>query len=501
VPKSRSFVRSSISEQLDVVLAIDADADEIEYDDHWWTWSQIADTANEVSGYLRSIDAPRGAEIGLLMSNRPSVIAALVSLLRDGFCVVTINPGRRGPRLGEDLEKLMLPVIIGDSQIIGSMESLAPRGTRFVSLGQQPLVRSAEEESHAFRQRSGVAIRMLTSGTTGPPKRVDLSYRMLETVFQGAKFYESKGNHDVRLRSGVVIVSAPLAHLGGVFRTLQAVLDGRRVALLDRFEVESWVALVRKHRPKSVSLVPTALKMVLEAQVDPEVFSSVQSVVCGTAPIDADVADIFAEKYGVAVLVSFAATEFGGGVAGWTLEDYRRLWKSKRGSVGRAHAGCELRVVDRDSGATLPFGETGLLEIRSEQFDDSSKWTRTTDVARMDEDGFLWVIGRADETINRGGLKIQPDDVRAVLERQPGVRTAAVVGMPSERLGQVPVAVIEPIDGAKLIVETILEEASKDLARYELPVEVIIVEELPRTDSQKVSLDEVRVFLGGRTYP
>ena len=206
---------------------------------------------------------------------------------------------------------------------------------------------------------------MLTSGTTGPPKRIDLSYRMLERVLGGAKHYESNTDQTPRLRTGVAVINAPLVHLGGLFRVLQCISDGRSFALLPRFSVDGWVDAVRRHRPATASLVPTALRMVLDADVDPAALASLRAVVSGTAPLDPDDADAFLDRYGVPVLVSYAATEFGGGVAGWTLADHRAHWSSKRGSVGRAHPGCELRVVDPGSGEVLASDQAGVLEVKA----------------------------------------------------------------------------------------------------------------------------------------
>ena len=143
------------------------------------------------------------------------------------------------------------------------------------------------------------------------------------------------------------------------------------------------------------------------------------------------------------VLISYAATEFGGGVAGWNLADHEQFWTTKRGSVGRAHPGCELRVVDPDTGAPLGPDDEGLLEVKTRQLGDDASWTRTTDLARIDADGFVWILGRADQAIIRGGFKIRPEDVRAALERDPRVRGAAVVSRPDARLGAVPVAAVE----------------------------------------------------------
>jgi long-chain acyl-CoA synthetase len=339
-------------------------------------------------------------------------------------------------------------------------------------------------------------VRMLTSGTTGAPKRVDLGYEMLERVLVGAKHYESSRDETIRLRRGVAIVNSPLVHLGGLFRVLQCVADGRSFSLLERFSVDTWVEAVRRHRPATASLVPAALRMVLEADLDPDDLSSLRSVVSGTAPLDPDDADAFTARYGVPVLVSYAATEFGGGVAGWNIEDHRTYWSSKRGSVGRAHAGCELRVVEPSTGTVLEPDQEGLLEVKASQLD-RDDWVRTTDIARIDSDGFVYILGRADQAIIRGGFKIRPEDVRAALERHPAVRGAAVVARTDERLGAVPVAMVElrADTGAGVTSDELLSYAAQVLARYELPAELRVVDALPRTDSGKVDLAEVTARL------
>jgi acyl-CoA synthetase (AMP-forming)/AMP-acid ligase II len=338
---------------------------------------------------------------------------------------------------------------------------------------------------------------MLTSGTTGPPKRVPLAFDTLSRVLDGAKYYERNANHDLRLRSGITIVNSPLVHLGGLFRILQCVNDGRSFCLLERFRVDEWADAVRRHRPRTVSLVPAALRMVLDADLDPADLASVRSVVSGTAPLAPDDADAFREKYGVPVLVSYAATEFGGAVAGWNLDDHAQFWATKRGSVGRAHSGCALRVVDGETGTVLDADEEGLLEVRAHQLGDRAEWVRTTDLARIDADGFVWVLGRADQAIIRGGFKVRPEDVRLALERDARVRGAAVVSRADARLGAVPVAAVELRPGEEVSAEELLADAAGVLARYELPDELRIVDVLPRTPSGKVDLAAVREVFAG----
>jgi acyl-CoA synthetase (AMP-forming)/AMP-acid ligase II len=423
---------TGLSSRVSAVLALDPTANATEFEGRWWTWGDLAAIAAEAAA---RVPEP-GAEVGVVLANRPDAVARVLGVLQAGGCVVALNPAR----------------------------------------ADQPV---------ASTSRPGVAVRMLTSGTTGPPRRVDLTYETFERVLVGAKHYESNQAADLRLRSGVAVVNAPLAHVGGLFRVLQCVADGRSFCLLDRFTVDGWVDAVRRHRPATASLVPTALRMVLEADVDPADLASLRSVVSGTAPLDPDDADAFTRRYGVPVLISYGATEFGGGVAGWNLADHRELWATKRGSVGRAHPGCELRVVD------------GVLEVRSRQLG-TDCWVRTTDLARLDDDGFLWILGRADQAIIRGGFKVHPEDVRAALERHPAVRGAAVVGREDRRLGAVPVAAVELRDGAGPVgADDLLAHAAITLARYELPAEIRVVDVLPRTDSGKADLAAVRALLAG----
>src|SRR5690606_29867965 len=126
----------------------------------------------------------------------------------------------------------------------------------------------------------------------------------------------------------------------------------------------------------------------------------------------------------------------------WTLADHQRYWKAKRGSVGRANPGAQLRVVDEDGHVLGPDAQ-GRLEVKPAQFAAGADWLRTTALACIDADGFVWILGRADQAIIRGGFKVMPDDVRTALESHPAVRGAAVIGMPDERLGETPVAMVE----------------------------------------------------------
>ena len=486
---------NALSARVAAILTLDPDAPALEFERHWYPWRELDQTATDVADAMAELGLGPGAAVGVMLRNRPVPVGLMLGVLRAGGCLVTINPQLGRERVQRDLDELDLALLAGER---GDNTALVDRDhagrTAVLTLddlgGTAELDRPTQVHS-APPHRAGVAVQMLTSGTTGPPHRVDLTYATLDRVMEGAKHYESNARAELRLRDGVVVVNSPMVHLGGLFRVLQAVMDGRKFALLERFQVEPWIDCVRRHEPRTVSLVPAALRMVYDADLDPADLASVRSVVSGTAPLDPDLAEAFTQKYGVPVLTSYAATEFGGGVAGWNLRDYEQFARDKRGSVGRAHAGCELRVADPGDGHVLPHDAVGLLEVRAEQID-PDRWIRTTDLARLDADGFLWIVGRADQTILRGGFKVQPEVVRAVLVQHPTVADAVVFGVDDARLGQVPVAVVECRPGATLDADALLAFAGDRLARYEIPVTVRFVDALTRTASAKVDLATVR---------
>ncbi len=469
------------------VLTLAPDSPALEYEGLWSTWGEVADHARRV----KELVARHGGgqpQVGVLLRNTPSHVATFLGVLLAEATLVVINPARGDDRTRSDVAALRLPVIIGTADDVATL--VAPADTTTVltisGLTDTPEV-SAATAPTTDDGRPGVAVRMLTSGTTGPPKRVDLTYDMLARSVLGAAPTEP--------RRGVAIVNAPLVHIGGVFRVLQCVTEARPFVLLPRFELDRWADAVRTYRPKAVSLVPAALRMVLHSDLTRDDLSSVRAVTSGTAPLSAEDADAFTEKFGIPVLTSYAATEFGGGVAGWTLADHQRHWHAKRGSVGRATLGARLRVVDA-AGNELGPDEPGLLEVKPGQLGPTAEWIRTTDMARIDADGFLWILGRADQAIIRGGFKVMPDDVRAALENHPAVAGAAVVGRPDDRLGETPVAMVELRDDVTS--DDLVDYLRTRLARYEIPTEIAVVDSIPRTPSGKADLSAVRRYFAER---
>ncbi|SPM35691.1 Acyl-CoA synthetase (AMP-forming)/AMP-acid ligase II [Mycobacterium rhizamassiliense] len=482
-----------LSQRIAGVLDLQPGAQAIEYDGRWFSWDQVRGAAHHIASVTAEYSG--SPQIGMLLRNRPGHVAAFLGVLLAGGTVVTINPSRGDARTRDDVAALQLPLIVGEH---GDLATLVGPQTPTLPISGLLDEADAGRRNAGVTARQDVAVRMLTSGTTGPPKRVDLSYDMLARSVMGSD--PAGAPAPTELRRGVAIMNSPLVHIGGVFRVLQCVAEARPFVLLERFELNAWARAVRTHRPRAVSLVPAALRTVLHSDLPRADLDSIRAVTCGTAPLSADDADAFTEKYGIPVLTSYAATEFGGGVAGWTLADYQQYWRAKRGSVGRANPGAQLRVVD-DAGAQLGPDQVGLLEVKPGQLGPSTRWIRTTDMARIDADGFVWIVGRADQAIIRGGFKVMPDDVRVALEGHPAVAGAAVIGRPDDRLGETPVAMVELRESASADADALVEFLRTRLARYEIPTDIAIVPTIPRTPSGKADLGAIRSFFAQSAPP
>ncbi|QJQ31404.1 AMP-binding protein [Sphingomonas lacunae] len=488
-----------MTEKLRAIMAIDPARTQIDFAGQEYSWGQIAAAVTAIESALDGMGLPQDARVGVMLRNRPGHVAAIIAVLSTDRCLVTLNPILPDERLFADIEGLSLPVIIADASDMarpGLADSLARAGSAAIEidplLGPVRLLpgREAPAPNVPVKLSPGVAIEMLTSGTTGTPKRVPLTRVAFDASFAGFTRYERgrEFGDAPQLRSGVTMVVNPLTHIGGIYGCIAALAAGRKIALLEKFSVDSWIDTVRRHRPKVAPAVPSAVRMLLEADVAAEDLSSLSSLISGTAPLPPDLVDAFYEKYGIPICGNYGATEFAGAIAGWSIDDFRARWTEKRGAVGRVHADVEARVVDPESGAILPPGQEGLLEIKGAQLSNDMQWLRTTDRAILDEDRYLWIMGRADNAIIRGGFKVHPDDVVKALHDHPDIREAAVVGVPDARLGQVPAAAIILREGATAPDPDALSSFLRErLIAYAVPVHVRFVKDFPRTPSMKPS--------------
>ena len=291
------------------------------------------------------------------------------------------------------------------------------------------------------------------------------------------------------------LIPVSLSLWAGIYNVCFAFRAHAPVVLLEPFETTEFAALVARYAVRSVVLPPAAMAMLAD---DPTVTSltPLRLVRSITAPLSPFLARRFRDRFGVDVLNSYGQTELGGEVIGWSAADLRAFGATKLGAVGRPHPGVEVRVVDGElqvrTGAAL--GESADGRTFGDRLA-ADGWFRTGDLARVDDDGFVWIEGRVAEMINRGGLKVYPAEVEEVLRTAPGVRDAAVVGAPDERLGEVPVAFVVADPGLH---DTALDAHCRAvLAPYKVPVRFVPLDALPRNEVGKVVTRDLVARLTG----
>jgi long-chain acyl-CoA synthetase len=496
-------VPESFTEKFAAGLASYGDRQCIEFKGRWYSGNDITEYADAIAAVLRDAGVAGGAPVGLVIRNRLQHAAATIGFLAAGRPVSMIYSFQSPESIGRDIETLELSAIVADRDDWTDEVTMAAKraGSAGVAISlAAPRVTAVEglERRDGSRRHAdaepGVALQILTSGTTGPPKRQAIKAPVLErTVFS--------------VTSGEA--AAPDAppefaywQFGGigVCQLVAGVHNARRIVMLERFSVDGFVNAIKSYGIKRSGVQPAVFRMLLDADVPKEDLASLDFLISASGPLDPETRDEFEKHFDLPVRLAYGATEFAGSLCAWTNELHDEFGASKRNSVGRPLPDTQVRVVDADTAAELPSGERGLLEAKVAPL--GPDWIRTTDIASIDTDGFVTLHGRADGAINRGGFKILPETVRRVLIAHPAVRDACVVGVPDERLGQVPFAAIELAQGTAAP----SDDELKDLVRgslpvYHVPVAFAVVDELPRNPALKVSLPAVAALYQTRNPP
>ncbi len=465
----------------------------IEFEGRWYSGDEVTAYGRAIAQALSDAGVDDDAPVGLVVRNRLAHAAAIIGFLAAGRTVSMIYSFQSPESIGRDIETLGLSAVVADSDdwtkpVVDAARRAGSAGVAIA--GRHPIVAAVPGLTRRDPQRThaeaepGVALQILTSGTTGPPKRQSIRTAVLErTVFSVTSGEAAPADAPPELAywqfGGI-----------GVCQLIAGVYNGRRIAMLERFTVDGYVEMVKRHRITRSGVQPAVVRMLLDADVAKEDLASLAFLISASGPLDPETRDEFEAKYGIPVMLAYGATEFAGSLCAWTPAMQQEFGSAKRNSVGRPLPDVQVRIVDPDSGDELAVGEPGLLEAKVAPI--GPDWIRTTDIASIDADGFVTLHGRADGAINRGGFKILPETVRRVLISHPAVRDACVVGVRDARLGEVPVAAIEVSPGLPVPPDDELAElVRRSLPVYNVPVAFAVVDELPRNPALKVSLPAV----------
>jgi long-chain acyl-CoA synthetase len=469
----------------------------VEYLNEWYSWGWLRNMADVIEEALTGDGVQPGARVGVIARNRPAFVGALLSLIASRRSIVMIYAFQSPSAIAEDIRKLNLDALIADSQDWADEVTAAAREVGALSLaieGTRNSVRRVDERSPSPAARlndtSSAAIEMLTSGTTGTPKRIALNFVTIARSMVGESTQKAQSIPD-GTQLAPALIMFPFGNISGLYSYFPMAASGRPVVLLDKFDVEKWTDFIRRYRPQQMNIPPAGVHMVLDANVPAEDLNSIRYIASGAAWLDPNAQREFLRRYGIPILLSYGATEFGGVVTAMTPELFKEFGGAKLESVGRPWADTQVRVVDPETGSELRVGETGILEILTPRC--GPDWMRTTDLGAVDTDGFVYHRGRADGAIMRGGYKIIPESVAEKMSLHPSIATSAVVGLPDRRLGEIPVAAMELRPGQPRPSDDELRaHARRHLYSTHVPVHFRIVDRLPRTPSMKVYLPGVK---------
>jgi acyl-CoA synthetase (AMP-forming)/AMP-acid ligase II len=452
------------------------------------TYSALLDRARGGAALVAAHDAQELVYVGV---NADDFAVALFAAAWAGVPLVPMNY-----RLSRDaLERLLAhhpnALVVSDLQ--------PPTTAYVVTVAQWRAAGAAAagERSPWSDDPEAVAVLLYTSGTTSEPKAAVLRHRHLMSYLLGSVDFGAADEHEA------VIVSVPPYHIAGVSNLLSNVYAGRRVVYLESFTAQGWLDCVRAEAVTHALLVPTMLAKITEhlGQTGIPDVPTLKSLAYGGAKMPIPVLERAIRLFPTVDFVNaYGLTETSSTIAVLGPDDHRAalrndpVARARLGSAGRLLPGIEVQI--RGPEGVLPDGSAGDVHVRGEQVSgeyrgvgshlDNGGWFATRDRGWVDDDGYLFVEGRTDDTIIRGGENIAPAEIEDVLLDHPAVAEAAVVGIPDEHWGQDIAAAVVLRPGQAIAAEELRQWARNRLRGSKTPALVVIREALPQTSTGKV---------------
>jgi acyl-CoA synthetase (AMP-forming)/AMP-acid ligase II len=461
------------------------------------TTAELSELADGGAGVV----AASGASHVIYVGTGGAMLPLLTfSSSRAGVAFTPLNYRLSEEGLRQLIERLPDPLIVADSEY---REVVAGAGKRVMNSDEFMTAARAAEPATEFADPEDVAVVLFTSGTTSRPKAVELTHNNLTSYVTGTVDFGSADPADAAL------VCVPPYHIAGVGAALSNIYAGRTIVYLRRFDPREWVRLVRDERVTTATVVPTMLdRIVAILESEPAELPTLRNFAYGGSKVSLPLVRKALELLPhVGFVNAYGLTETSSTIAVLTPEDHRvahgaseEAIARRLGSVGRPVPGIEVQIRAED-GSVLGAGESGELFVRGPQVSgryaeigsvlDAEGWFPTKDVAMLDEEGYLFIGGRSDDTIIRGGENIAPSEIEDVLVEHPDVREVVVVGLEDPQWGQIIVAVVVPEPGTDPAPEQLREFARKTLRGSRTPDRVVFREQLPTTPTGKVLRREI----------
>ena len=338
---------STLPELASAILQSDPARDVVEFDGKWHTWADLQRVAGGVQRLLAESGIRPDAPVCFVPRNHPSSLAALIALIAQGRTIRMIYAFQSPAGMARDVKRLEPAAIILEARDLqGELaDALIEEGIAAITLdGMEAFAPPGHAHAGAAAARSYTGapqIEILTSGTTGPPKQFPIPYAMIEKNHIGSK--TTTGDVAGKDRPPALLYFT-FGNISGIYSTLPPILGGQQVVLLDRFSIPAWADYVKRYRPQASGIPPSMMRQLLDADIPAADLSSIKVMGSGAAPLDPDLQCQFEDRYGIPILLSYGATEFGGPVCAMTLDLHARWSRKKVGSLGRPMAGTVANV-------------------------------------------------------------------------------------------------------------------------------------------------------------
>ncbi|HVW80597.1 MAG TPA: long-chain-fatty-acid--CoA ligase [Mycobacteriales bacterium] len=475
------------------------------------TWSQLDDRIHRVAAGLAARGVTKGDRVAILMTNRPEFVETAIAATAIGAIGVPLNfrlaPEEVAYVLGHSGSKVLVTDPLLQPLAAAAISSLDEAPLIVVTEGGQPgdgaigydELLAAEPCPTAVIDERDVALIMYTSGTTGRPKGAMLTHlNLLMQAITAIRTSRIQGDDVVSL------CNVPLFHIAGIGGMPVSLMVGARTVIMPTglFDAESTLSIVESEKVTSLFLVPAQWQVLCAHPEASRRCASLRTIAWGAAPASVKLLEEMARVFPHTEIVSvFGQTEMSPVTTSLPGADAVR----KIGSVGKVIPTIVARVVDDEMNDVKP-GEVGEIvyrgptlmagywndpEATAEAY--AGGWFHSGDLVRADEEGFLYVVDRKKDMIISGGENIYCAEVENVLASHPAVAEVAVIGVPHDKWGETPAAVVVLADPAVTLTLDDLAEFSRDrLASYKKPTVLIVVAELPRNASGKVLKHELR---------
>jgi acyl-CoA synthetase (AMP-forming)/AMP-acid ligase II len=491
------------------------------------SFAELNERVNRLGSALMKLGVEKGDRVAMLQVNTSQCVEVYFAVAKIGAIYVPLNFRAKGAELTYMLNSSESNTILIGDRYVDLVKSIKPdleTVKNFISLDDkyddmpyyEDLIREGSpDDIYTEIGDNDTTILMYTAGTTGFPKGVMLSHNsfsiyVLENVSPADPISE-EGN----------ILTVPLYHVAGIQAMMAAIYGGRTLVMERQFEPVEWMSLVQAEKANRAMMVPTMLKQLMD---NPEFknydLSSLKVITYGAAPMPLEVIKKAVELFpGVSFINAFGQTETASTITTLSPEDHNitgtpdeREKKLKRlSSIGRPMADVEMKIMD-ENGNDVPQGEVGEIVARgprvmSGYWKDDEKtgktidkdgWVHTGDMGYVDEEGYFFLAGRATDMIIRAGENISPEEVEGVVLSYPKVDDAAVIGIPDDEWGELPVAIVVVKKGENATPEEIMEHCRANLASFKRPRSVFFVSELPRNQMGKILKKQLREEYAGK---